>query len=267
MPAELRLVPASAEVGTGRVHSVYRSTVNFTLDGKLFSLQDSLAECSPISFVAAQPALPPCKVGQRAVWDGHRLQIGTSVFDAGSAKRFSGRLPAARRLSLPQELRLPASPTLFGGSCASDTEARQLCSRTAQALLRGDWLAAAEAACGMLGLGCGLTPSGDDWLCGLLALLHFAAVRVDTAAFLSALCSRLSVRLHETNDVSARFLEAACAGSFSAPLCALFCAWNNADADAFDCAVLRLLRLGHSSGADTLEGIRFIYHHLNSGRE
>lgn len=267
MPAELRLVPASAKAGVGRVHSVYRSTVNFTLNGELFSLQDSLAECSPISFVAAQPMLPPCRVGQSAVWDGQWLRIGASVFAAGRAERFSGRLPAARRPSLPQELRLPAPPALFGGSCASDTEARQLCSRTAQALLREDWLAAAEAACGMLGLGCGLTPSGDDWLCGLLALLHFTAARADAAAFLSALCSHLSVRLHETSDVSARFLETACAGRFSAPLCALFCAWNDADADAFERAVSRLLRLGHSSGADTLEGIRFIYHHLNSGRE
>lgn len=262
MSANLKYVPVVATPGAGRIHSIYRSTINFTLKGKLFSLQSGLAACSPVSFVATQDVLPRCRLGENVAWDGHTLKIGGLSFAADQAEHFSGILPIGRFCPLPERTILPVPTSFFGGSAASHTEAQEIMLCLSKTIKTGNWTDAAEVASEMLGLGCGLTPSGDDWLTGLLALLHFTALQADSAVFLRALCAQLSARLHETNDVSARFLELACAGRFSAPICALFSAWHNGDTSGLARAVSQVLRLGHTSGADTLAGIRFLYDHL-----
>lgn len=259
MPDHLIVIPSVAKPGAGRVHSVYRSTINFTLNSELFSLHPAQTACSPIGFSVARCALPACRVAAPVLWDGRRLQIAEHVFSADRATRFCGKLPAVREAPLPNGARFPLSDAPFGGSDASAAEAAQITRRVSRALACGQWGTAADCACEMLGLGCGLTPSGDDWLTGVLALLHFTSARAESRAFLLALQQRLPHRLSETNDISARFVQLACAGQFAAPLCALFSAWQGGDARAFHAACLRVLGLGHSSGADMLAGIRFLY--------
>lgn len=265
MPAELKTIPATELTGYGYVHSIYRSTLNFTLNEELFSLQDARAECSPISFVLLQGlSLPLCRAGQPASWDGTTLRLGDAAFSCShETERFSGELPAARNPVLPEGFALPALNGDFGGSRQSAAEAEAVTQRAAAAMACGNWKQAASELCGMLGLGCGLTPSGDDWLIGALALLQFAAEKnAACLQLLHAMQGALLPQLSETNDISARFLELACEKRFSAPVCTLFSAWLGGDAAAVCRAARRVLRLGHSSGADMLEGIRFMYNHL-----
>lgn len=91
----------------------------------------------------------------------------------------------------------------------------------------------------LVGLGLGLTPSGDDFLAGLLAL-QFATGRI----FLKE-----DLDLKSTNYISGEFLSYAQEGIFSEDIKRLF---------TEDVSFAKeILKSGHSSGADTLFGIYY----------
>lgn len=261
MPAELRYVPIAPR-GGGSVHSVYHSTVNFTIGGKLFSLQDAKAERTPISFVLNEKeSLPLCRVGESVSWDGAQLKIGDVVFvKTKETELFEGKLLNDSRRARSPLFALPECHGAFGEDRRIADEAAGIIKRAQLAIARQEWKNAADAMENMIGLGCGLTPSGDDWLTGAMAFLHFSETINDSCAQLLAVLRLVILRgLSKTNDISARFLELACKGLFSAPICALFSAWQEEKEAAFADAAARILRLGHSSGADVLSGIRCIH--------
>jgi hypothetical protein len=109
-----------------------------------------------------------------------------------------------------------------------------------------------EAARGLIGLGEGLTPAGDDYLVGSLAILHRlaggwpVADRATAHALVGDACRR-------TPSISAAFLCHAVGAQFSEPLRDLAMADTPAAARA---AAVMLAGLGASSGADTLTGMR-----------
>ena len=75
---------------------------------------------------------------------------------------------------------------------------------------------AAVTLAGMTGLGMGLTPSGDDFLCGVLAGLLFSGQW--DHPFAQALRQTISRRLGDTNDISRTFLSCALSCHFSRPV-------------------------------------------------
>ena len=101
-----------------------------------------------------------------------------------------------------------------------------------------------------IGLGEGLTPSGDDFLVGLLwALWVGEADRLPGfATFLYAVQSTL----HKTNDISVQMLRFAIRKRFTEPLISLARVSDPTDcAEAFK----RIAAFGHTSGFDTLCGL------------
>ena len=267
----LNSISALAPVGTaiGQVHSVYRATVNFTLQGRLFSLQSHDALASPISFsLAAGVPLPKARPSESVRWDNGFLQVSSFVFDARSAQKPSCRLhPSKIRLD-PQAASAIGNASASGfagvitGQCTPsnpwEQEAHRLLVPAKDALNRCDAFGFAAAACEFIGLGLGLTPSGDDWLCGVLAALQALSLR----PFVVALREQLPSYLSKTNDISGRFLEVSAAGHFSRPLRDLFVALEEGNLSATQIAVNKLRGLGHTSGADLLSGILFVltYH-------
>jgi Protein of unknown function (DUF2877) len=108
----------------------------------------------------------------------------------------------------------------------------------------------------LVGLGEGLTPSGDDFLIGLLAVLHV------TGCFPS-LCSPVvrerfcqCVRLG-TSQLSGEFLHCALEGHFSEPVAMLVRALCTRETGAWQGYATTLAAVGHSSGVDTMVGIAF----------
>lgn len=101
-----------------------------------------------------------------------------------------------------------------------------------------------------IGLGEGLTPSGDDFLVGLLwALWVGEADRLP--GFDTFLCAVQST-LHKTNDISAQMLRFAIRKRFTEPLISLARVSDPTDcAEAFK----RIAAFGHTSGFDTLCGL------------
>jgi hypothetical protein len=107
----------------------------------------------------------------------------------------------------------------------------------------------AEAVAGLVGRGAGLTPSGDDALAG--ALLVAGALGTGTA-----LADAVRARLGATTAVSAALLDAAADGYAARPVVTLVDAAVADDAEAVARALPAVLAIGHTSGADTVTGIR-----------
>lgn len=101
----------------------------------------------------------------------------------------------------------------------------------------------------LIGLGHGLTPSGDDFLIGALALLDALAVRNAHAALARAL-DHIPPGL--TSPLSRCFLRAAAAGHVGEFLHRAVSSMICGNADA---AIAAIRRVGHSSGWDMMAGI------------
>jgi len=98
----------------------------------------------------------------------------------------------------------------------------------------------------LLGLGIGLTPSGDDFIIGVLAALQYYQQDELRAKIVEAVKNNLFA----TNDISAALLSHAIAGRYSERLLELLL--HPSEGRAVVAA-----SVGHSSGADTLFGILF----------
>jgi hypothetical protein len=108
-----------------------------------------------------------------------------------------------------------------------------------------------EAATRLLGLGPGLTPSGDDFLGGLLIalrLLNRGALSARLWTGLEAAAARRSL------DLSVAHLSAAAAGRGSAALHAALNALVTGRADDLPAELERIEEIGHTSGWDALAG-------------
>lgn len=116
---------------------------------------------------------------------------------------------------------------------------------------------AASALVGMLGLGPGLTPSGDDLLAGIVAALVWQArlgsgqphLARSLANAIKCTASRV------TNHISARFLWHACEGVLYAPAFDVGAALLSGDTAGVKAALPRLLTVGHTTGADLAAGL------------
>ncbi|MCU1536543.1 MAG: hypothetical protein JWP82_894, partial [Humibacillus sp.] len=115
---------------------------------------------------------------------------------------------------------------------------------------------------GLVGAGRGLTPSGDDALCGVLLTL----AAVDSAAARSAhLAVRAAVTasLTRTTSISAALLAAAAQGYAVPDVVRLVTRWSAGGqsraavgaADGADELLDRVLAIGHTSGRDLLSGV------------
>ncbi len=109
---------------------------------------------------------------------------------------------------------------------------------------------AARSLVRMTGLGPGLTPAGDDFLCGVLAGLILCGCRHHP--FAEALRREIALHLGDTNKISAAFLTCALENQFSQAI-------NELRLRHTSTRILHIFReIGHSSGTDSLCGVLFM---------
>ena len=127
----------------------------------------------------------------------------------------------------------------------------------ARACARDDAGRAADAALALLGVGGGLTPSGDDYVGGaLFARALVGAARPDAAAAWRPAARRVVAAAAAcTHPISAALLADLAAGHSWAPLHELVDALAAGAADDVQAAARRLIALGHTSGWDMLAGV------------
>jgi hypothetical protein len=127
----------------------------------------------------------------------------------------------------------------------------------ASACARDDAAEATAAAVALLGVGGGLTPSGDDFVGATLfarRLLAEAGI-VDGRVWRRAADTVLAAAPARTHAISTALLGDLAAGLGWAPLHDLVAALATHAANAAEEAARRLVRLGHTSGWDLLAGL------------
>lgn len=103
----------------------------------------------------------------------------------------------------------------------------------------------------LVGRGKGLTPSGDDLLCGYSFILWLCNVEA-----YSDLVSSINDRLDYTTDVSKSYLANSVAGVANSKLYNLYLALKSENDADWNALIDDILRIGHSSGKDMSYGIQ-----------
>ena len=230
--------------------------------------------------LAAFPDAPYLDAAGEIVWVGSRLPAmhpravvtagpvrrGEAVrFGALPGKSWSPELPPGGRTTVGACARLSANvgslgePRGFGWLAVGGTPPFPLDLAVARvhalaaAYGRDDVEAVDRASRALLGLGGGLTPSGDDLVGGAL---FGRLLVVDEARRWRALGERLAAEARRASHaISAALLADLAGGASFAPLHELADALAAGDDDAACVAARALAALGHSSGWDMLAGV------------
>jgi hypothetical protein len=223
------------------------------------------------------------RAGDRVSWDGgHLLVAGRFRFDLASAALWQPTSPPVSwgvvtlAAGLALLLRLAADQAATDGFAPliAALASRRLddpgTSAPSSPLLQlawpgiaslADWLASRGNAAPpasveiLVGLGPGLTPSGDDLLGGALIALR-ALGRSEIAARLAAWALPLAGQ--RTGAISAAHLTCAASGEGSFALHDLIAVLLTPDAPGLAEAVAALAAIGHSSGWDMLAGVALV---------
>ncbi len=127
--------------------------------------------------------------------------------------------------------------------------------RLMETIRKENWPAMAASAVDLAGVGEGLTPSGDDFLVGLVAALRFHRVSGGPGPELDILTALASEAGGRTSAFSAQNILSAAEGLVSEDVSDWLVSFHLGDLHAVKKATTRLLNLGHSSGVDTFAGM------------
>ena len=254
VPSPLRPAAASTlapawlhgDPGTARVVAVFERAA--------YLLRDD--EVLPVLAPGALALPGGLRVGHVTDLLALRLRAGDEVLaglgevvaaDGGLVVRRTWRPWAAPSAALPADASERALAAIDATPDLTDDLPPDVLAEAAQVLPRGR----VEA---LLGLGPGLTPAGDDVLCGLLLGLRATGREADRAR----LEARVGAVLGRTTALSATLLTQAAAGYAVPPVVDLLHAWHRPTATADDLAELvdEVASVGHTSGRALLLGLR-----------
>ncbi len=265
-----------------RVHSVFHAALNLsTPDGDLLTLLSAEVDDLPrgVRLASAEDfSSLGLAAGDGGVFTVDEIVLGRSTgcgrfrVDCASARRLVAEPARPLRgdserwrvgVALLEALQERAATDLRIASLLAGTRpCGAMAERLTQAALdlgrgvrAGRFDAMRGAAARLVGLGSGLTPAGDDFLCGFLAAGYCRlAAGLERTPRLTSFAEVVRDLLGETTDISAGFLRDALAGQISRPLAALAAACSGAPGSDLRGAILRLAAIGHSSGLDAATG-------------
>lgn len=273
-------LPIGVVDGSATVHSAYRSAFNISTPAGLLTIASEAVGGLPNGIVAdlgpdfralgIRPGLAVEAVDRTLRIPGIdlRLDLAPAVAwsprirstgdDAALARARWRRRRAATWVAARRFARAGGVAGLLGSGWALDhgmgldvsERARPILAAVADALADGDRPAAAASARGLIGLGPGLTPSGDDALVGIEAGLH--ALGRPTAGFLAGALDDIDER---TTTVAATLLRHAARGEFAERIHRLLAELLGSDDVAIPGAIERAVAWGATSGADCLVGV------------
>lgn len=204
------------------------------------------------------------RVATRADLDALRVQAGEEVLVGRGEVRTPGGGLVVRRVwrplpvptaPLPEPARQTAHAALAGlGLGLGSSELENLADRLAElaAAAVGSTASTPCAVRGLVGLGPGLTPAGDDVLCGLLLGLRASGQDRERSRLADAVLPLLG----RTSALSATLLRQAAQGYAVPPVVALLRAWHRgAGAAALTLAARSVAGIGHTSGPALILGL------------
>lgn len=253
--------------GEYRLHSAFANAINFRKGRIIVTLVPPSTGSGPLNLVLKQ--LPPGAKRLRAsrfyfYIDENKLRKDPEALYSSAIPDMTAdpEIVAANTLVLAKVLARTAPPKsmafIFDKAREKDFSRmfdRLLLERFKKGLA---YLAARNYARGvkiLRGLGLGLTPSGDDFISGMLAGLNYAreTMRFDT----SERVDEIFKRAEGNNLISNTFLRASYEGKVSAKISRLMRALAAADRRGLEEAAAAALNSGHTSGADFCSGLVF----------
>lgn len=253
--------------GEYRLHSAFANALNFRKGKLLVSLVPPLAGAGPLNLVLSQLPLGARRLRSTRFYfyiDENRLRkepearysSALPLLDADPDTVRAGADALARilaRKAPPMSLAFIFDPELEKGF--TRVFDRHLLARFKRGVA---WLRAGDYARGvkvLRGLGLGLTPSGDDFISGLLAGFNFAMLnlRFDMAARIE----KIYFYAEGSNLISNSFLRCSYEGKVTAKVRRLLKALGGRDRRELEGAAREALKSGHTSGADFCAGLVF----------
>ena len=267
------------ESRTTTVHSSYKSTINIVCDGQLFSLQPAGLPRTPIcinldtrpdifsSYKPAQGAIVQFTPTNVYGFNTSFRCDGAKGWNPSIVERFQNNAVSSEKLQDMlarliwsqkgrggfEDIALQVTDGSFRKAGMSAEYARAILERMLEAGKAENWQKTAENSAELIGAGQGLTPSGDDFNIGLLAVLHFLGGSSKAAALKQNLVPLVQKGAEGTTAVSREFLLRACEGEFTDSIIeTLEAAQNGGD---LLWPLKRVCDAGHSSGLDFLNGM------------
>jgi hypothetical protein len=233
----------------GRVLAVFPTAVYLALE-RHDEVLPLLAHDALLLPTGVRLAAPACDVAWGVV-PGQYVRVGDGRVDLPARSLVGVRTWVPAWVDGPVVGATPSAwepaRDLFAQHCGG-APLRALCADLAAAALTGRDVR--PALLGLVGAGPGLTPSGDDAVCGLLLTLR-AGCPVDDRRLRGA----LSEALPRTTSLSASLLSAAAQGYAVPQVTRLLRAAARGDARALARHLPPVLAVGHSSGRDLLTGV------------
>ena len=244
----------------GVVHSVYRNTINVSVDKYLLALQTKNSPLSPISLITN---LSSAEMNLLTLSPGDSIPL--TLDSCSEIINLSPEISFPKQFR--QELFMKIRRCIISSKTSgfdlifqhADSAEEDMILRTAKNRMKDAFCAYKrkdyENACmnlgKLIGLGIGLTPSGDDFLSGVLAGLILLNRKNHT--FTKCLQYYIQQNLKNTNEISQAFLRCSLRNQFSLAVNTL---WNN---PSLEVITEHFQNIGHSSGIDTLCGIYYAF--------
>jgi len=180
---------------------------------------------------------------------GNQLTLGSLVIDTSNALLWSPR-PAWEMLHANRDNILKQLISLSIPNCQPHLP-YSLLSTFSSALVKVDISSTLKTTSKLAGLGAGLTPAGDDFLLGAM---HAAWIihPLEQAKVITEVIAGTAAPL--TTSLSAAWLRAAGRGEAGAVWHDFFNALLMADSSTVQLRIVKLLSIGHTSGADAFAG-------------
>lgn len=266
---------------SGKVHSIFRHVINICdQDGVLYSLAAADRDNAPHTVLVVLP--DGFRFDATGLAGGDPVSAGSGLLTVGAelaveatgAVVWQGELPlfparpgldllAANLAVLTESIAAAGTDgglkayVTGGGQGSPSLFSRELAVRAAglvTALEADDFAAAFVRGRSLLGLGAGQTPSGDDFLAGLITVFHmpdgpFGEDYTTLAELLAGEADSL------TTDVSRAMLQQAASGRARESVIGLLAALTAGESSRVGPAAARVLALGSASGTDIAAGL------------
>ncbi|MCZ2127554.1 MAG: DUF2877 domain-containing protein [Anaerolineales bacterium] len=260
-----------------RAHSAFRSALNLRYEDTLLTLTAADQDDLPQGIRLATPAgfsFENFKVGDLALCEGDTLRLPALTVNLRRASRWISNLSALQAdfssdsfsqaqavvwQTLNQRQRALGADVVADELLHPRENTSLVCKRAGEALREllacaqtGDTSNLTSPLKKLIGLGAGLTPSGDDLLVGFFVGMYI----VDRSSFLPALADETNRLSFATNAVSRAYLFHASRGRVSRRLATLAEALCNPARPADLLAAFQsAAQTGHSSGMDAISGM------------
>lgn len=229
------------------IHSKYKSTINLDFNGRIISIQNTGLAKTPMSMVIDNDIdLENLKidVGEKVKINQSIIYIANYQFNYKEANIWNPQL----NISI-ENRGINFTNTIIFLSNILDISPKK-------SLIGVQQIKTVEELIKFIGSGIGLTPSGDDFITGFLSALFVFEEENDLLQnYRERLIHQLSNLLDKTTFLGKEFLKYACNREFSDIIHGFYRSLKENNRNHILNSAMEILKLGHSSGADTLSGI------------